>query len=133
MAKFISAIPTLPSSDIERTARFFAETLGFAVVHQEPEFAVVKREHVEVHLWLAGDDTWKSKPTSPPVCSGAESFIAGTASCRIQVAGISELYRALEPEGVVHPNGKLQDKPWGDREFAVSDPDRNLITFFEPV
>lgn len=110
---------------------FFSGTLGFTLVHQEPEFAVVKRDEVEIHLWLAGDNDWKSKPTTPPVCSGAESFIAGTASCRIQVGGIDELYAAFEPKGIVHPNGSLENKPWGDREFAVSDPDRNLITFYE--
>lgn len=63
----------------------------------------------------------------------AESFIAGTASCRIQVAGGEELYAVLKPKGVVHPSGTLENEPWGDREFAVSDPDRNLVTFFEPL
>jgi hypothetical protein len=29
----------------------------------------------------------------------------------------------------IHPNGKLQNKPWGQREFALLDPDNNLLTF----
>lgn len=29
----------------------------------------------------------------------------------------------------VHPNGHLQTKPWGQREFALLDPDNNLLTF----
>jgi catechol 2,3-dioxygenase-like lactoylglutathione lyase family enzyme len=32
---------------------------------------------------------------------------------------------------MVHPNATLEDKPWGTREFAVLDPDGNLITFYE--
>ena len=31
--------------------------------------------------------------------------------------------------GIVHPNGALADKPWGTREFAILDPDGNLLTF----
>lgn len=37
-------------------------------------------------------------------------------------------FRAL---GAVHPNGPLTDQPWGSREFAILDPDHNLITLYE--
>ena len=68
-----------------------------------------------------------------PVVSGAESFIAGTASCRIQVVGVNDLHAELQPLGVLHPNGQLADQPWGTREFGVLDSDGNLLTFFERV
>ncbi len=29
--------------------------------------------------------------------------------------------------GVIHPNGKLEDKPWGMREFAIVDIHGNLL------
>src|SRR5438874_7000623 len=38
-----------------------------------------------------------------PVRSGAESFIAGTASCRIEVEGVDDLFGELEPRGILHP------------------------------
>jgi hypothetical protein len=31
----------------------------------------------------------------------------------------------------VHPNGKIGDMWWGTREFAVLDPDGNLVAFYE--
>jgi hypothetical protein len=31
----------------------------------------------------------------------------------------------------VHPNAPLRDQPWGTREFAVLDPDNNLIALYE--
>ena len=65
------------------------------------------------------------------VRSGAESFIAGTASCRVQVIGVDELHGELQPLNITHPNAQLADKPWGTREFGILDPDNNLITFFE--
>lgn len=41
-----------------------------------------------------------------PVMSGAESFIAGTASCRIEVVNIDELYRSPSRD---HLSGTLSD------------------------
>lgn len=35
----------------------------------------------------------------------------------------------LERKAVIHPNGHLEDKPWGQREFSILDPDNNLLTF----
>ena len=29
----------------------------------------------------------------------------------------------------IHPNGPLETKPWGQKEFSVLDPDNNLLTF----
>ena len=69
---------------------------------------------------------------TPPVRSGAESFIAGTASCRIQVDEVDVLYDELKLAGVLHPvsRGGLQDTDFGTREFATLDLDGNLLTFF---
>jgi catechol 2,3-dioxygenase-like lactoylglutathione lyase family enzyme len=133
MSAFLAAIPALPTGDLARAAAFYRDALGFTVRHQETEFAVLVREEVELHLWLAADASWRSRTGASPVCSGAESFLAGTASCRVRVTGVAALYAQLEPLGVVHPNGRLEVKDWGDREFAVRDPDGNLMTFFEPV
>ena len=55
--------------------------LGFKVVHHEGGFSIVRRDGVELHLWEARDESWRQRShTAPPVISGAESFIAGTAS-----------------------------------------------------
>ncbi len=67
-----------------------------------------------------------------PVRSGAESFIAGTASCRIQVDDVDALYAELKPNGVLHKVSResLQDTDFGTREFATLDMDGNLIAYF---
>jgi hypothetical protein len=39
-----------------------------------------------------------------PVCSGAESFIAGPASCRIAVDDVDGLYVELTAAAVLHPD-----------------------------
>jgi hypothetical protein len=47
------------------------------------------------------------------------------------VTEIDQLFAELETRGVIHPNARLETKPWGSREFAVLDLDGNLITFAE--
>ena len=71
-----------------------------------------------------------------PVRTGAETFLSGTASCRIEVdsvASVDELYAELAAAGVLHP-GDAGDGPhdtdFGTREFATVDLDGNLIEFY---
>ncbi|MEO6445802.1 MAG: VOC family protein [Gemmatimonadaceae bacterium] len=125
------AIPALPVRRISESVAFYNEKFGFAAVHVEASFAVVKRDDVELHLWLANDEGWRQRAGTSAVQSGAESFIAGTASCRIRVTDIDALHAELAPHGVIHPNGALASRPWGDRDFATLDAERNLITFFQ--
>ncbi|MGR3484997.1 MAG: bleomycin resistance protein [Paracoccaceae bacterium] len=127
-----AGVPVLPVARITQAVRFWTERLGFAARHAEGGYAVLARDDVEVHLWHAGDEAWHDRP-GRPVESGAESFLAGTASCRILVSGIDALHARMAARSVVHPNGPLTDKPYGLREFAVRDDCGNLVTFFCPA
>ena len=127
----VLAIPTLPVRHTSQSVSFYRDKLGFTVRHEDSGFAILQRDAVEIHLWEASDEGWNSRTAASPVVSGAESFIAGTASCRVQVIGVDELHGELQPLNIMHPNAQLADKPWGTREFAILDPDNNLITFFE--
>ena len=132
MVTFVATTPALPSRDIARSLDFYRDVLGFDVVHTEDGFAVLARDAARLHLWGATDESWLARTDwERPVVSGAESFIAGTASCRIEVAGVDELYASCSECGVVHPNGQIQDTDWGTREFGVLDPDGNLIGLHE--
>jgi hypothetical protein len=60
---------------------------------------------VEIHLWASNDESWKDfgeRISAQPIVSGAESFLAGTASCRIEVNGINELYEEYKKQGVLY-------------------------------
>ncbi len=129
--KLNAATPALPVKDIQRSVDFYCGLLGFESVHQENSFALLRRDAVELTLWAASDESCREKSRHEPVVSGAESFIAGTASCRIELEGVDEFHDALKPAGTMHPNAPLRDEEYGTREFGVSDPDNNLIEFFE--
>jgi len=133
MSTFKSAIPVLPVSDISRLAEFYSRTMSFAIAYTNEGYAVLARDDIQIHLWLAGDETWRTRSTGTPLESGAESFLAGTASCRVLVDGLEALYEEFKAKGIVHPNGHLADKPYGLTEFSILDADNNLVTFFRPT
>jgi catechol 2,3-dioxygenase-like lactoylglutathione lyase family enzyme len=131
--KLLQTIPAMPVRDAAAASAFYRDRLGFEVLHHDGGFAVVCRDEAVVHLWEAGDESWrKCESLEQPVHSGAESFIAGTASCRIRVEGVDDLFAELAPKDVLHPvsKGGVEDTDFGSREFATLDLDGNLVTFF---
>ena len=130
-------IPALPVRDMEAAVAFYRDRLGFEPLHHDGGFAVLRRDEAVVHLWQAGDESWRERDgfAERPVSSGAESFIAGTASCRVRVDGadgVDELYRELAEADVLHRvsrNGPT-DTDFGTHEFAALDLDGNLVGFF---
>jgi len=134
VAKLGRTIPALPSRDVAASVVFYNERLGFETLHHDGGFAVLTRDDAIVHLWESGDETWRTREDAleRPIRTGAESFLAGTASCRIEVEGIDELYDELRQAGVLHPVSRdgVDDTDFGTREFATLDPDGNLITFY---
>ena len=127
----LGAIPALPVKNTELSIEFYCDKLGFALVHHEDGLAILRHNVVSIHLWEAGDESWRDRDNSSLVRSGSESFIAGTASCRIEVEGIEELYQHVKSLGILHPNGSLCNQWWGEQDFSVIDTDNNLITFFQ--
>ena len=134
MAKLTQTIPALPVREIARAVPFYRDRLGFEVLHHDSAFAVLRRDDSVLHLWESSDDAWRQRPDlrEHPVRSGAESFLAGTASCRIMAEDIDQLYAELRSEKVLHPvsTSGLSETDYGTREFATLDLDGNLLTFF---
>ena len=111
--RLVAAIPKLASLDVERSLAFF-DRLGFTRLYTSREYGVTRRDSVSIHFWP---------------CDNPE--IPRQTGCRISVEGVDELFEAYSKLDVIHPNGQLEDKPWGAREFSILDPDGNLVTFYE--
>jgi catechol 2,3-dioxygenase-like lactoylglutathione lyase family enzyme len=130
-------IPALPVRRMEAAVAFYREKLGFEPLWQDDGFSVLRRDEAVLHLWEARDEEWRRREdlAQRPVCSGAESFIAGTASTRIEVGDVDGLYEELAVAGVLHPVSRdgVADTDFGTREFSALDADGNLISFFRWV
>lgn len=130
-------IPALPVRDVPAAVTYYRDRFGFDPVHETDDFAVIVRDDSVLHLWGATDQDWRSRAdlAERPICSGAESFIAGTASCRIEVVDLDSLFDELKAADVLHPvsRGGVDDTDFGTREFATLDQDGNLVTFYRWV
>jgi hypothetical protein len=134
-----TTIPALPVVGVSAAVDHYVDRFGYQAVHQDTGFAVLVRDQSRIHLWRAGDDGWRQRPAAEllesPVRTGAETFLAGTASCRIEVdslESVDELYAELSAAGVLHPGdrGAPVDTDFGTREFASVDLDGNLLEFY---
>src|SRR5687767_10256643 len=116
-------VPALPVRDVRAATAFYRERFGFDVPHETEDFAVLTRDDSVLHLWAASDESWRTRENlrELPICSGAESFIAGTASCGIEVGDVDGLFAELQAADVLHPASRsgVHATDFGTREFAT--------------
>ncbi len=116
-----SLSPLIPAGkDVEKSIEFY-EKLGFTTTHTEGKplrMAVVERD--EIQIFLVQNDY---------------KHLAEETSLRIRVDGLEQLYEEFlgKGEDIIHPNGKLEAKPWGCKEFVVLDKAGVCITFYDFV
>ena len=117
-----SAVPVLPAADTTESLKWWIEVCGFTETFRDgtpPAYAGISRDGA--HLHIAGMD---DKALARKV--GDQTMV------RLAVTGIDALYAEFQKRhGIVHPNGPLQTKPWGTREFGAIDPNGVCVTFFE--
>jgi catechol 2,3-dioxygenase-like lactoylglutathione lyase family enzyme len=109
------AIPTLPSRSLSDTLGFYGR-LGFAGrIHSHGDYAILTRGTLELHFFT-------HRELDPS---------ASSAGCYLRVSDVESLYRAFAAAGLprqgIPRQDTLDDKPWGMREFAIVDPDGNLV------
>ena len=109
------AIPILPSRSLSDTLAFFRR-LGFdGEIHGFGDYAILTWGTVELHFFT-------HRELIP-----AES----SAMCYIRVSDVENIYRTFAlaelPRKGIPRMDALEDKPWGMREFAIVDPDGNLL------
>lgn len=104
--KLLSAAPVLPALDMRVSVAFYVEKLGFRVDFDYGNYVGLERDGVALHLVLADEHV-----------TGEHAGL-----CVIYVRGVESLYAHCAAQGIVHPNGALEEKPWGVKEFVVLDP-----------
>jgi catechol 2,3-dioxygenase-like lactoylglutathione lyase family enzyme len=128
MVKLDQTIPAMPVRDMPKAVGFYRDRLGFEVLHHDGGYAVLARDDAVVHLWDSSDESWRERgdAVQRPICTGAESFLAGTASFRVRVDGVDELFDELRAQDVLHPVSKdgLDDTDFGTRGVRDARPGR---------
>jgi catechol 2,3-dioxygenase-like lactoylglutathione lyase family enzyme len=112
----IGTIPILPARDLDATSEFYRQ-LGFRQTGRWPEYLTLAREELELHFFPC--------PEIDP-----ETTIAG---CYMRVRDADALHDEFAAAGL--PSWEsgfpclsvVETTDYGMREFAVTDPDGNLM------
>jgi uncharacterized glyoxalase superfamily protein PhnB len=116
------AIPVLPAADAATSLKWWTDICGFTETFRDntpPNYAGINRGQAYLHI-----SGMQDKELARQI--GEQTMV------RIAVKGIEDLYAEYQKRGgIVHPNGPLQTKPWGTKEFAAIDPNGVCVTFQE--
>jgi hypothetical protein len=113
-AQMFAAAPVLPCLNMVETIKFY-QRLGFET-YMYAGYLVVNFQRAEIHFWET-DDT----------------HLANNSGCYIHVQQIEEFYQQYQNQQIIHPQGKLEAKSWGMKEFSILDNSGNLIRFGEAL
>lgn len=110
--------PKLPMRDKALTKAFYLNKLSFNELGDYGDYLLVGKDNIEIHFF-------EYKELNPKENYG---------QVYIRTDDIESLYKALvDNKTEIHPNGHLQSRPWGQKEFTLLDPDNNLLTFGQSI
>ncbi|ARV07484.1 glyoxalase/bleomycin resistance/extradiol dioxygenase family protein [Polaribacter sp. SA4-10] len=112
--------PKLPMRNKNITREFYLNSLGFKEFGSTDydDYLMVEKDQIQLHFF-------KFKTLDPKENYG---------QVYIRTDNIDLFYRfLLDKKTKIHPNGKLETKPWAQKEFSVLDPDNNLLTFGQSI
>lgn len=116
----VAVHPKLPMRNKNSTQNFYVEKLGFKIVGS-PDFEgyiMVEKDNIQLHFF------------EHQHLNTLENY----GQVYIRVNNIEQLYNNFINNNIsIHPNGSLEAKPWGMKEFSLLDPDFNLLTFGEEL
>jgi len=109
--------PKLPMRDKAVTSDYYIKGLGFRELGGVPgfdDYFMIEKDGIELHFFAF--------KTLDPLENYGQVYI--------RTNDVDGLYQSMLDKGLaIHPNGPLQVKPWGQKEFSMLDPDHNLLTF----
>lgn len=108
----LTAIPILPSTDLDRTAATYAAA-GFTEAERFEGYLLLRHGRVEVHFTLEQDGLTPGR-------------------CFLHVRDAAALWKQLDRGGLAGL-GPVEDKEYGLREFVLTDPDGNQVRFGSPI
>jgi catechol 2,3-dioxygenase-like lactoylglutathione lyase family enzyme len=117
--RLLFVVPRLPSCNFAATVDFYVRGLGFVVIAEYAnQYLILQRDEAEVHFFTQADLDPLTNPTM----------------YYLRVSGIDQwAAQALAAGLLFAPAGQLHITPWGQREFALLDPNGNLLTFGEAL
>ena len=115
--------PILPVQNVVEALSFYVNRLGFKIAFaddsQEPTYAGIRRDEIEIHLQWHDVKEWEAGFNTPML--------------RIVTQNVDALYDEFKDKEVYHKQTKVRNTAWGTREFAFFDLYKNGLTFYQDI
>jgi catechol 2,3-dioxygenase-like lactoylglutathione lyase family enzyme len=115
--------PILPVKNILEAVDYYITRLGFTLGFKDagdnPNYAGVRRDGVEIHLQWHSEEEWSNGLT-------AQMF-------RIYGDEVDVLFEEYKTKDVFHSRTTLRNTDWGTKEFAFYDLNNNGLTFYRDL
>ncbi|MDY3306403.1 MULTISPECIES: VOC family protein [Psychrobacter] len=114
---------------LQETKDFYSEILNFGI-RFENEFYLLMHtpnESAEISFLLP------NHPSQNPIFQ--TSFIGHGVYLTIEVDDVEAIYEQLKQKGITI-DVEIRNEPWGDRHFAITDPNGvviDIVTYTQPV
>lgn len=107
---------------LAETKKFYTETLGFGITFENEWFILLHTPNREDEISFLMPD----HPTQQPIFQ--KPFTGQGVYLTIEVDDVDALYQQMQQKGIPIAI-ELRDEPWGDRHFAIADPNGIGIDF----
>src|SRR4029078_13382282 len=105
--------------DIERDIAWYHEKTGFEEVFHDKMYAVLKRDHLYIHL------QWHANTEDDPLLGGSV--------IRIFVKNIRPMFDEFVKRRTVSEKRFVSNTPWGTNEFGFFDLNNNAVFVVEDI
>jgi predicted enzyme related to lactoylglutathione lyase len=112
--------PMLATDNMDETILFYQTVLGFKTMMTSPEYAIVERDGLTIHLQKAEDEE-----TMKCMREHTEVYI--------EVSGIHDLWEHVKTFKSRYRVRDLFDREYGMTEFHIADPHGCLVFVGEPT
>ena len=117
------------TENLSETREFYTSVLGFGVTFENEFYLLLHTPDKSSQLSFLLPNHPSQKPIFQSPFNGKGAYLT------IEVENVDEIYQELKNKGV-EIEIELRDEPWGDRHFAIVDPNGigiDLVKYTEPT
>jgi uncharacterized glyoxalase superfamily protein PhnB len=113
---------------LQETKKFYTEVLDFGVSFENDFYLLLHTPNQSAEISFLLPNHPSQKPIFQPAFNGKGMYLT------IEVENVDELYKQLNDKGI-QMEIEIRDEPWGDRHFAIVDPNGvgiDIVTYTKP-
>ncbi len=121
-------IPSIRVRDVKQALDFYQSTLGFTLARGGPDEDNSSLDRGDAHIMIESPTAFYSDAYNAAIRERMGGRSPG--ALYIEATDLDELHDSVKAAGgnVIDP---LAERPWGQSEFTVEDPEGNWLTFWK--